>query len=518
MRQTKKSFVLRKIRGRFDAVLIGSTTHVVGAPRGSNAFGAFGNLLSAVAPLLMVVLAIAALFAFGQAHHATHVAALSPLALSGFAVGETADVSKLVSELNAAFVEFRNANDERLKAIEKKGSADPLLEAKVDKANTAISDLEDKIKAIETAQARVAAGGGLMTAEAKDEIKNAREFFSLVKGERVDAVSEAQVETTRNYRKAFDTWMRRGLTDPSIYDSLSVGSQPDGGQWVLPDTTGKIVQMVYETSAMRQIADIQAIGTDALEGKYDNDEAGDSGWTSEGGPRQTETGTPQVGAWRIEPGELWALPKTSQKNLDDSMMDVEGWLAKKVAAKLGRRENNAFVLGDGVGKPRGFLSYANAVPAKQAFGVVEQKKTGVNGAFPAQAPGDFLIDLVSLLKNDYKQNATWTMTRLTKAAVRKLKDGQGNYLWQRDFSAGGAETPLLGYPIAEFADMPELAANGLSIAVGDFKAAYQIVDRFGIRVLRNPFTQMGFVLFYTTTRVGGGIVNGEAIKIGNFHT
>jgi len=323
MRQTKKSFVLRKIRGRFDAVLIGSTTHVVGAPRGSNAFGAFGNLLSAVAPLLMVVLAIAALFAFGQAHHATHVAALSPLALSGFAVGETADVSKLVSELNTAFIEFRNANDERLKAIEKKGSADPLLEAKVDKANTAISDLEDKIKAIETAQARVAAGGGLMTAEAKDEIKNAREFFSLVKGERVDAVSEAQVETTRNYRKAFDTWMRRGLTDPSIYDSLSVGSQPDGGQWVLPDTTGKIVQMVYETSAMRQIADIQAIGTDALEGKYDNDEAGDSGWTSEGGPRQTETGTPQVGAWRIEPGELWALPKTSQKNLDDSMMDVE---------------------------------------------------------------------------------------------------------------------------------------------------------------------------------------------------
>lgn len=521
MRNTKESIVLRKIRGRFDAARLRGTG-TIGAPPSGNAFGAFGNLLSAMLPLMIVAIAVVALFAFGQAHNVTHLAALSPLALGGLAVGETADVSKLVGELNTAFVAFRAANDERLAEIEKKGAADPLLNSKVDAANAAISDLEDKIKEIETVQARVAAGGGVMTAETKDEITNAREFYSLVKGERVEQVSVAQVETVRNYRKAFNAWMRRGNSiSPDVRNALSEGSSPDGGFWVLPDTSGKIVRMVYETSPMRQIADIQQIGTDALEGQFDNDEIATAGWVSEGGPRQTETATPQVGRWRIEAAELWAMPKTSQKNLDDSMMDVEGWLARKAADKLGRVENAAFVNADGVSKPRGFISYASGVATKQNFGVVEQKKTGVNGGFPVASPGDFLIDMLAALKAPYRDNATWVGTRLTKAAIRKLKDGQGNYLWQRDFTAAGGETPLLGYKFVEFADMPEISAGTasvLALGVGDFKQGYQIVDRFGIRVLRNPFTQMGFVLFYTTTRVGGGVVNGEAIKIGNFHT
>lgn len=522
MRHPSPQIVLRKIGGRFDACWRGagrSAAFATGAaPRRGGTLGAFCALL--LLPLLALAV-LAALVTVGHAPHVAHLA-LSPLALGGLVAGETADVSKLVGDLNTAFVNFKANNDARLAEIEKTGTASAELSAKVDRWNDEISAIEDKLKAVETAQARIHAGGALNAEEIRNERTVAAQFFSHVRNERVKIadISDAQLETVRNYRDAFDVYMRRGGDNMStdIRNALSVGSSPDGGYWVLPDTSGRIVQLVYESSPMRQIADVQPIGTDALEGQYDNDEIAMGGWVSEGGPRNTETATPTTGKWRIEAAEMWALPRTTQKNLDDSQQDVEGWLTRKSSDKFARYENTAFVLGDGVGKPRGVLSYASAVPTKQNFGVVEQKKTGVNGAFPASSPGDFLIDLLSLLKAPYRQNATWIMTRLTKAAVRKLKDGQGNYLWQRDFTAAGGETPLLGYPVQEFADMPELAANGLSIGVGDFKQAYQIVDRMGIRVLRNPFTQMGSVLFYTTRRVGGGIVNGEAIKLGNFHT
>jgi HK97 family phage major capsid protein len=178
-------------------------------------------------------------------------------------------------------------------------------------------------------------------------------------------------------------------------------------------------------------------------------------------------------------------------------------------------ENTAFVSGNGNKKPRGFLTYAAGTPSSSTFSVIEQLPTGAAGAFASTNPGDAMINLVYSLKAPYREKAVFMMKRATLAEVRKLKDGQGNYLWQPDFQLKQGGT-LLGFNVVEAEDMPAIAANSLSIAFGDFKAGYQIVDRQGIRILRDSFTAKPYVKFYTTKRVGGDVVNFEAIKLLKF--
>jgi HK97 family phage major capsid protein len=429
-------------------------------------------------------------------------------------------VKKLLDDLNSTFAQFREANDERLKKVEAKTSADPLLENKVNALNTAIDKINDRIKEVETAAARIPAGGTDAKAR-KEELEQARLFLMLTKGTPMDegAATDIDLETVRAYHKPFMNYLRRG----TVNDAMSVGSSPDGGFWVLPDTTGKIVSLVYETSPMRQICDVQAIGSDALEGMYDNDEVTSGGWVGETSDRSADTATPQIGKWRIEANEQWVQPKATQKFLDDAFVDVEAWLTRKISDKLARVENAAFVNGTGVSQPRGILSYPIGLPTKNAFQKVEELKTGVNNAFAAAGPGDIFIDALGKLKGTYRQDAVWIGTRTTRAAIRKLKDGQGNYLWLRDFSQSSGtmqgDAPLLGHPFQEMADMPEItaaAAGAWAIGVGNFKMAYQIVDRFGIRVLRDPLTLKGYIKFYTTKRVGGAVVNFEAYKLIRF--
>lgn len=424
-------------------------------------------------------------------------------------------LKQTIESLNEAFEKFKVHNDARLKEIETKGAASGETIAAVERSNAAITALQAKLeedrqalREVETAVARL----DLSPRDQRDQERmHAERFFAQVKGK--DAAVD--LDAYRAYKSALNTYMRRGpdAITPDVRAALSVGSDPAGGYWVTPDVGGKIVELIYETSPVRQIADVQTIGTDALEGRYDLDEA-DSGWVGEQGTR-SETDTPEVGKWRIEAHEQYAEPKTTQKNLDDSSLDVEGWLARKVADKLSRRENTAFVSGTGVLKPRGFLTYTAGTPSASTFNVIEQVASGASGAFAASDPGDKLIDLVFALKAAYRQNAAFGMSRTTVAEVRKLKDGQDNYLWAPNFSErqGGM---LLGYPIVEMEDMPAIAADSLSIVFGDFRAAYQIVDRQGIRVLRDPLTSKGFVKFYTTKRVGGAVVNFEALKIMKF--
>jgi len=268
---------------------------------------------------------------------------------------------------------------------------------------------------------------------------------------------------------------------------------------------------VFETSPMRAYASIQVISTDALEGLFDLEEAS-SGWVGETDAR-SETGTPQLGKWRIPVHELYAKPKATQKILDDAEINLETWLAQKVAEKFARDEAAAFVAGNGVNKPRGFLSYADGTTLP---GTIERINTGANGAF-ASAPsgGDALIDALYGLKAQYRANATWFMNRATTKLARKLKDSDGAYLWSPGIAAGQPAT-LLGYPVAAFEDMPDPATGSLSIAVGDMRSAYQIVDRVGIRTLRDPYSAKPYVEFYTTKRVGGDVVNFEAIKLIEF--
>jgi HK97 family phage major capsid protein len=420
-----------------------------------------------------------------------------------------------VEQVMTAFEEFKASNDAALAEIKKNGVADPILTAKVDKINEAIDKAQDEAKKradeLETKLNRVALSGA---GEGSDAEVKAAALFSAETGEQVD------VEGLRAYKAGLLNYMRKGakLSGDEI-KTMSVGSDPDGGYTVTPDTSGRIIKKVYETSPMRQLASVVTIGTDRLEGINDLGEGVLGGWVGETSSRTT-SGTPQLGKWEIPVHEFFAFPKATQKLLDDSMFDIEGWLAAKTADKFVRTENTAFFTGDGVGKPRGLLDYTTAATADatRSWGTFEHVATGTQASFGTTTNGtDKLIDLVYKVKAAYRQGAKFVMARSTVGATRKLKDGQGNYVWQPSLVALQAGT-LLGFGITEAEDMPGITASTdtLSIAFGDFKEAYQIVDRQGIRVVRDALTDKPYVGFYTTKRVGGAALNFEAVKFLKF--
>lgn len=388
---------------------------------------------------------------------------------------EPTEVKQVVDKLGSAFEEFKAANDARLKEIEKKGAADYVTTDKVDRINEALSDLQEFKKKVETAHQR--------------SDKDDRE-------EKAD-------KNGAEYKKAFIDYARKGIEAPEL-KALSVGSDPDGGYLVTPETSSRIIKIVYETTAMRQLASVQTISSDALEMLEDRGEI-TSGWVSEVGTR-SETNTPTFGKKNIPVHELYAKPKATQKLLDDAAVNIEDWLAGKVAEHFARKENTAFVSGDGVGKPRGILTYS----AGSTWGTIEQVASGSSATLGSTA--DKLIDLLYALKPPYSRNATWLMNRSTILLARKLKAHDNQYIWQPGIQAGQPDS-LLGRPVSEGTDMPVPAADSLSVAVGDFREAYQIVDRIGIRTLRDPYSEKPFIQFYTTKRVGGDVVNFEAIKI-----
>jgi len=417
-------------------------------------------------------------------------------------------------ELGRAFASFKEANDERISQIESKGSADSLTDLKVNRLNEEIvrvSGLAESAKKqaerAETAIKRSPVGG------VKSDDSEEAKVFGMERKSTFGG--EIDINLYRQYKHAFVNYLRKNNAGSSIEEikSLSVGSDSDGGFAVTPDMSGRIASLVYETSPMRQVAGVVSIGTDALEGFNDLTEA-TSGWVGEIDSRN-ETSSPKIGEWRIPVHEQYAEPRATQKLLDDAMFDVEGYLAEKISERLSRMENAAFVNGDGIKKPRGFLTYANGVASSSSFNVIEQINSGASGAFASTNPGDALINLVYSLKSPYREKAVFMMNRDTLAEVRKLKDENGNYLWQPDFQQrqGGN---LLGFQVVEAEDMPSIAAGSLSIAFGDFNTGYQIVDRQGIRILRDSFTAKPYVKFYTTKRVGGDVVNFEAIKLMKF--
>lgn len=423
------------------------------------------------------------------------------------------EIKTAVYDLGRAFESFKEANNQRLKEIETKGSADPLTEMKVNRLNAEISRAMDsadmakkRVDMLETVMNRSDMGGQAM------DWKEAETFALERKGSHG---GDMTVEAYRQYKSAFTNYLRKNNAGSGVDEvkALSVGSDPDGGFAVTPYMSGRIAQLVRETSPLRQVANVVTIGTDALEGFNDLNEA-TSGWVGETETR-SETTAPKIGEYRIPVHEQYAEPRATQKLLDDAMFDVEEWLAGKIAERLSRMENEAFVNGNGVKKPRGFLTYAAGTPSASAFNTIEQVVSGADGAFAASNPGDALINLVYSLKSAYRENAVFMMKRSTLSAVRQLKDGDGNYLWQPDFQMKQGGT-LLGFNVVEAEDMPDMASDSLSIAFGDFNAGYQIVDRQGIRILRDSFTAKPYVKFYTTKRTGGDVVNFEALKLMKF--
>lgn len=299
---------------------------------------------------------------------------------------------------------------------------------------------------------------------------------------------------------------------------MSVGSDPDGGYTVYPAISSEMNRRIFETSPMRRLARVVQVSSDAFEELNDLDEA-EASWVGEKQVRQS-TGTPGFGVLNIPVHEVYAMPKVTQKLLDDSDIDLAAWLVDKCSQRFARKEGSAFIHGDGIQKPRGLLSYptTDTADAERAWGTLEHFNAGASGAFPAgTAATDALIDLVYKLKVDFRTNANWLMNRKTAGAVRKLKDGDGNYVWQAS-AAQGQPDRLLGFPVELDEEMPDIASNSLSIAFGDFREAYTIVDRHGLRLLRDPFTAKPHVLFYTYKRVGGALSNSEAVKLLRFGT
>lgn len=426
-----------------------------------------------------------------------------------------------IEDVRSAFEQFKKHNDARLDEIEKNGSANPETLEAVNKANAAIEELtstvetlqnvqaEERIKEIENRQNRLMLTTGRVTDE---QMVNYANWQSAIQGVPVDP-SNVDMDFVRGYKKAFNDWFRHGESRMSaeshkFLNEMSVISESDGGYWVDPDASGRVATLIYETSPIRQFASVQSISSDALEGTVDLDEAATGGWVAEKATRAGNTGTPEVGTWRIPAHEQYAEPRATQKLLDDAAVDVESWLAGKVANKFRRDENTAFVTGTGVTQPRGFTDYPDGVASATNWQQIEQVISG--HATLLQANG--LIDLVFALKSEYRAGSIFGMSRTTEREVRQLVDGQNNYLWQPDFRQMTSAS-LLGFPVVEMADMPAIAANATPIVFGNLGIAYQIVDRIGIRVLRDPYTTKGFVKFYTTKRTGGDVIGFEAIKL-----
>jgi HK97 family phage major capsid protein len=427
------------------------------------------------------------------------------------------EIKSLLEEQGKAFAEFKAANDSLQNEV-KKLKVDAVTNEKVDRINKALDDLADQMKVaasradvIEAKANRLSLSGG----KSDDVETKAAAAFAAQTG------SPVSVEDFREYKSALF-----GMSGPlrnaqmkGEIKALSVGSDPDGGYLVTPDTTGRIVSRIYETSPMRQVASVMSIGTDTVEGLNDLGQNGFA-WVGETGGR-TETTTAQLGKWSIPVHEAVSIVSATQKVLEDARLDLESWLATKSADRLGRGENAAFVSGDGVSKPRGLFTYTTAATAdaSRAWGTFEHINTSASGAFRTRSgdvnPVDDLINVVYALKAAYRPNAQWMTNRGTLRDARKLKDGQGNYIWQPS-PVAGQPSALLGFPVVEAEDVPAMGANSLSMAFGDFREAYQIVDRIGLSVLRDPYTAYPYVFFKFRKRVGGGAISFEAVKFLRF--
>jgi HK97 family phage major capsid protein len=385
------------------------------------------------------------------------------------------------------FEAFKETNDRRLDEIERRGAADVVTSDKLARIDRALDETKRAIDTLALKAARPPLGGA-----------PARSGVSL------------------QHKAAFEGYVRGGETG-QLRDleakALSVGSDPDGG-YLVPDETERAVNMALKAiSPIRAIASVQQVSGSVYKRPFATSGTS-TGWVGETAARP-QTNTPVLAELSYPTMELYAMPAATQSLLDDSVVNIDEWLAEEVRIAFAEQEGTAFVTGDGINKPKGFLTYTTVANSAWTWGNIGFIASGAAGAFPTSDPGDKLIDLVYAVKSPYRANGTFVMNRSTQSVIRKMKDGDGTYLWQPAAAAGEPST-LLGYPVAESEDMPSIAADSLSIAFGDWKRGYLVVDRVGIRVLRDPYSAKPYVLFYTTKRVGGGVHDFDAIKLMKF--
>ncbi|OBU53845.1 phage major capsid protein [Stenotrophomonas maltophilia] len=388
--------------------------------------------------------------------------------------GSQPDVKALVESLNKAFADFKAEHTKQLEEI-KKGNADALQALKVDNINADITRLQAAVDQANTQMAAFQMGGGGAGS----------------------GVADAE------YTESFRAHFRKG----EVQAALNKGADNEGGYLAPVEWDRTITDRLVILSDMRQLATVQPCSGAGLT-KLFNMGGTASGWVGEAAPRP-QTGTAQFAVLGFGWGEIYANPAATQQLLDDAEIDLEAWLAGEVETEFAKQEGDAFWSGDGVNKPFGILTYVDggANAAKHPFGAIK----AVNSGLAAGINGDSILDLVYDLPSAFTAGAKFSMNRKTQGVVRKLKDAQGNYLWQPSLVAGQPST-LAGFAVQDVAAVPDVAANAIAMLFGDFKQTYTVYDRKGVRVLRDPYTNKPYVMFYTTKRVGGGVHNPEPMR------
>ena len=384
----------------------------------------------------------------------------------------TQDVKALIDGVNQAFATFKAENNAALEGV-KKGQADALQALKVDRIN---ADIEKLQSAVDEANTRIAAA-------------------------QMQGVTQGGLKD-KEYSAAFASHMKRG----EVQAALNKGVAGEGGFLAPTEWDRTITDKLVTISPLRALATVQNISTASFS-KLFNQKGTVSGWVGEAAARP-DTATPTFASLTYTTGEIYANPSATQGMLDDAEVDLESWLAGEVQQEFAFQEGAAFLSGTGVNRPTGLLTYitGGANAAVHPYGAI----TTVNSGAAAALTTDGIVNLIYELPSEFTGNARFIMNRKTQSAARKLKDGQGNYIWQPSFVAGQPAT-LAGFAVTEMPGMPDVGAGLKPIVFGDFKG-YLVLDRVGVRVLRDPYTNKPYVSFYTTKRVGGGLLNPQVLK------
>jgi HK97 family phage major capsid protein len=438
-----------------------------------------------------------------------------------------------LTELGKAFEQFKGLHAKKISETETtlkeemaKASSDVL--AKYDTIKNELKAAEDKQKQLQDSVDDLATklnrtGNSYQDSPEKAEAKEKalayfnRSRYAAWAGKAMSAEKTQPIdgEMANQYKAAHERWVRYGdqaVNSPEYQKAMAVGSEPDGGAWIQPpERSQEIISRTFETTPMRQIANVVTITAHSFLVPMDPNRLPTGGWVSEMQPRAA-TSTPTLATLEIVPQEIFAQPAVTQIMLEDAGFDVEGYIGRKAAEAFALDTNSAYVSGNGVGKPRGFLNYpaGSNGDGTNKWGEIEQIGSGTSGVFTYLG----LIKALTAFRGDkYYAGLTWLFKRSSVAALMTLQNPAGQYVFTPIVGGQFNGTPLLGADVTYANDMPAIAAGALAGAIGNFKMGYTIVDRVGISTIRDNLTAKPFVLFYLRMRTGGAVTDFDAIKL-----
>lgn len=395
------------------------------------------------------------------------------------------EVANAFEDFMRAFESYKQTNDERLAQVEQQIGADAVTTEKMDRISRSMDEQKRKL----------------------DQL--------MVKGTRPILGDKPSILSDNEHKTAFNNYIRRG-DEMGLRQveqkAMSQSSDPDGGYLVPDELDQQIGQRLTNLSPIRGISSVRQVTSSVLKKPFSQNGMA-VGWVGETDARPQTTNA-QLVELQFPTMELYAMPAATSSLLEDSAIDIDTWIMSEIEAAFAEQEGAAFINGDGVNKPSGFLTAPQIDDTNWSWGNIGYVATGTDAGF-GDDPSDRLIDTIYSLKSGYRQNAKFVMNRKTQGTIRQFKDGDGNYMWQPP-AAPGQQAMLHGFPVVEAEDMPDIASDTMSVAFGDFERGYLVVDRRGVSVLRDPYSAKPYVLFYTTKRVGGGVQNYEALKLIKF--